>query len=188
MIGTNGASSSSTPPTPAGSHLLDSGDHQNPAEPRGLTVDAGGNIWWADQTAGALRRLTPGTNQVATYNLPVNGTPNMVFAQSGKIYFTAYDYSLNVGTIGILSPTAIQGSSVTTATFNSVESCTFLGAGTPATVSTGSGTVSWTASTWTDITPSGAAAGGCTRVLGWMPSPTASYRLAAACGSRIRLR
>ena len=135
------------------------GTAQNPSEPRGLAIDDAGNLWWADQTAGALRRLTPGTNEVTTFNLPISGTPNMVSAKGGKVYYTAYDGTNYVGMIGILNPLMNQGdtSTKTTGTFNSTESCTFLGAGALATVTTGSGTISWTASTWTDITSGGAA-------------------------------
>lgn len=139
------------------------GSALDPSEPRGLAMDEAGNLWWADQIAGALRRLTPGTNQVTTFNLPVSATPNMASTKNGKIYYTAYytadDPTNNVGMIGILNPLVNQGdtSTKTTGTFNSTESCTFLGAGTLSTVSTGSGTITWTASTWTDITPGSAA-------------------------------
>ncbi len=81
----------------------------------------------------------------------------MISAAGGKVYYTAYDRTLFVGTMGLLTPPTVQGAAVPVATFNSTEDCsTYLGAGTPAAVSTGSGLVTWTAATWTDVTPSAA--------------------------------
>jgi streptogramin lyase len=95
------------------------------SSPEGLGVDGDGNVWWAD--FGALRRLEPAANRVATYSLPVSGYANMLAISDGAIWFSG---SLT-GTFGVLDPDALVPTTVvvTSAMVTVMPSCTVLGPG-----------------------------------------------------------
>ena len=132
------------------------------SEPRGLAIDASGNIWWADQSSNELGRLEvtqTNINRITTYSLPrVSTIPQMVAARDGKIWYTAYGKSAAI--YGILDPDLARKSysypnpvpQPATAT------CAPLGEGTPTSMSHGTEPLlGWSTDVlWTDITPSGA--------------------------------
>ena len=136
------------------------------SEPRGMALDANGNLWWADMGAGKIGQLNPATNALKLFTLPDAGSPNYsrpyaVSVHEGVVWYTAQGDE--VGTFGMLDPAVASGTSTTAKrySFTTVETCRPLSAGTTSTVSiiTGTWTEPWPTRTWLD-TPSGSA--------GWM--------------------
>jgi streptogramin lyase len=133
-------------------------DSPSISEPRGLAVDANGNVWWADTASKTLGRLEPGLNRLTIYDLPVGGTPYMVSFSDGKIWYTAEETGPGeTGAVGILDPALASGTSTTRnpGSGTSAETCKPLGAGTTAPVAAASDTMDWGGGYWTDITPPG---------------------------------
>jgi streptogramin lyase len=130
------------------------------AEPRGLALDAAGDLWFADMINGKIGRLNPETNALTAYALPDAGSPNygrpysLVF-DGGKVWYTGQGDE--VGTIGMLDPAVVSGSTTTAKrlTFTSAETCRPLSAGTTSTVSVTTGTWGepWTTRAWTESIP-----------------------------------
>ncbi|HSN95294.1 MAG TPA: hypothetical protein VLR89_09580 [Anaerolineaceae bacterium] len=134
------------------------------AEPRGLALDADGNIWWADIGAGKIGQLNPTTNALKLFSLPDSGPPNysipyMVSVKDGFIWYTAQGDE--VGTLGRLDPAVATGTLSTASpnTFTATETCRPLSTGTTTTVSvtTGEWTEPWPTRTWLDTSASASA-------------------------------
>jgi prepilin-type processing-associated H-X9-DG protein len=92
------------------------------AEPEGMALDTGGELWWADMGLNRLARLNPLTDQVAGYAPPVAGSnPLVVRPGADGIWYTEGPTAgqTGVGTLGRLDPaqaawTAIPASVGTT--------------------------------------------------------------------------
>jgi streptogramin lyase len=139
----------------------------NKAEPRGLALDAAGDLWFADMINGKIGRLNPGTNALTLFSLPDAGPPNYsrpysVVLEAGVVWYTAQGDE--VGVIGRLDPAVVSGSTTTAkrSTFTSAETCRPLSAGSTSTVSVTVGTWGepWTTRAWTEPVPAAPA--------GWM--------------------
>lgn len=142
-------------------------------EPRGLAIDATDSIWWADTKSHTIQRLElsgANANRVTTYTLKVAGTPYMVAVVDGRLWYTAQDVpagkaslrtaapAAGSGTMGVLDPGVASGTlgkEISPQTVTSTAECHELGAGTRASMTTTSGTLSWVSNVWTDITPAG---------------------------------
>ena len=136
------------------------------SEPRGMALDADGNLWWADMGAGKIGQLNPETNALKLFTLPDAGSPNYarpyaVSMHEGVIWYTAQGDE--VGTLGMLDPAVASGTSSTARqyAFTSAETCRPLSVSstTAVSVTTGAWTEPWPTRNWLD-TPSGSA--------GWM--------------------
>lgn len=62
----------------------------NGSEPRDLTMDGSGRVWWTDPSLGDVGRLDPVTNSIITYTAPgaVNVVPQMLTLLDGKLWYT----------------------------------------------------------------------------------------------------
>ena len=109
--------------------------------PQGLTLDNNGNLWWADPQNSQLSRLNAASNEVAAYPAPVGDKVEMVQAHAGKIWYT----ESTSGTIGILQPSAVNGTSATAPmqTLVASHTCQTLPEATPQAVSVDSGIFNW---------------------------------------------
>jgi streptogramin lyase len=109
--------------------------------PKGLALDAAGNLWWADPGAAALASLHPATDQVTTYTLPDGSGPVMLTLQDGRTWYTTQS-----GSVGALDP-ALASSTVVTATTGSLTttsaSCRSMGTGATTTASSAQGSLAW---------------------------------------------
>jgi streptogramin lyase len=111
------------------------------AAPKGIALDDGGDFWWADSGLGALAQLDASTGKMAQYTPPLGTRPWSVIARGS---FTWYTENL-VDTVGYLDPAAASssGKTLTSSTIDAAESCASLGAGTTSSISSNSGTLSW---------------------------------------------
>jgi streptogramin lyase len=121
------------------------------ASPLGLALDANGHLWWADSSA-ALSRLDPSTDQRTRYALPAGAgsSVEMVEARGSRVWYT----ESGSGTAGALDPSIAAGtvSTLTTSAATLPEpTCSTLGAGATAAVTTSTGTLSWSSATLNPI-------------------------------------
>jgi streptogramin lyase len=123
------------------------------AFPRGISSDANGNLWWADEGLSMLARLEPGIDRMTAYPLPVGTTPEMIAFSQGKVWYT----ETVSGTVGVLDPAVATGSSSTlvktTAPVTPV--CSNLGAGTSSSVSSSTHALTWTPTAYNQLVNSG---------------------------------
>jgi streptogramin lyase len=165
------------------------------SNPVGMALDGDGNLWWADApagvplrrplqrefqpetpaTAGTLARLEPGANRLTRYTLPAGSNPQWVAVDGSFVWYT----EITGRTVGKLAPELASGTP-STLTFDDemlTLSCLPLGTGAPSAVSTRTGTLAFTAGSWSAIVTSG----------GWsvyqMPAGAAPYGLAASADS-----
>lgn len=118
----------------------------NPS-PRGLAMDAAGNLWWADSGMRALARLDPATDEMTTYLLPVGRSPRWVYPEDGKVWYTE---SIS-GTFGMLDPAATAGitTTLTSSTQSVTPDCGDLGPGTTVSLSPSQGILEWSSNSMT---------------------------------------
>ena len=131
------------------------------AFPKGMAMEANGNLWWADEGLSRLGRLEPGINRLTAYPLPVGTQPEMIALSQGKAWYT----ELVSRTVGVLDPAVAAGSSSTLVktTAPVTPACSNLGAGTSSSVS--SSTQAWPGRRMPIPNSSTAAAGQCIRCL-----------------------
>jgi streptogramin lyase len=123
------------------------------AEPAGLALDGGGNLWWADPGLGALARLEPDLDQLTTYVLPVGTVPRMLEIGRRGVWYT----EAVSGTAGLLDPASAVGITTTLARGSGTVSteCSPWNAGTTASAVISTGTLSWAPGTVTSLTDGG---------------------------------
>ncbi len=144
------------------------------AIPKGMALEANGNLWWADENQPRLGRLEPVISRMTVYTLPVGTQPEMIALSQGKVWYTE-DVS---GTVGVLDPAAASGSSSTLvkSTAPVTPTCTNLGSGLSATVTISTGILAWTPAVYTRTITSG----------GWtvyqMPPGASPWGIAASAG------
>ena len=141
------------------------------AIPKGMALEANGNLWWADENQPRLGRLEPVISRTTVYTLPIGTTPEMIALNQGKVWYTE-----NVSrTIGMLDPAVASGLSSTPVKSTAPVSptCTNLGSGHSATVSISTAVLAWTPAVYTRTINSG----------GWtvyqMPPGAAPWGIAA---------
>ncbi len=114
-----------------------------------VTQDGSGNIWYTDNSLAQLGKLTPGTNELTIYPLPVGNEPAMLAASAGKIWYTeqsltsvgSLDPAKNPATPAVITPTVTSASS----------SCTTLNAPAPGSASVSTGVPVWANNTFTGV-------------------------------------
>jgi len=114
------------------------------AAPRGLALDAAGQLWWADLGADALASLNPDNNQVTTYSLSPGTLPEMLIFVDGRVWYTTIS-----GSVGALNPALASGTTATAATGSlttTSASCRSIGTGATTAASSAQGTLAWGAS------------------------------------------
>jgi len=111
------------------------------AAPKGIALDDGGDFWWADSELGALARLEVDINRMLLYTPPIGTRPWSVISRGS---FTWYTENL-ADTVGYLDPAAASasGKTLTSSNIDATESCTNLGSGTTSSITSSSGTLSW---------------------------------------------
>ena len=117
--------------------------------PFGLAQDASGDVWFTDNGLAELGRLSPTSNELTLYPLPVGTSPFMLAASEGKIWYTEQilasigmlDPSLNPATPNIVMP------STASASF----SCITLDAPTTGSASVSNGVPSWADASYTTV-------------------------------------
>lgn len=141
------------------------GDHN----PVGMAADGSGNLWWADApaglvswrtppgytaplvptTVGSLNFLEPVFNRLTTYTLPAGTNPQWVGLAGSTVWYTEND----ADTVGVLDPALASGTQSTLTYSNQTltADCVNLAVSTPTSISTRTGTLSFTQGTWSPV-------------------------------------
>ncbi len=124
------------------------------SQPRDLTLDGSGRVWWTDPGKGYVGRLDPVANKITTFTPPASGTPQMLTLADGKVWYSQQ----GPGRVVELDPAAATGIT-TTVRFDGAAaspSCSTLlpqtpVAVTPVAVTHSSGQASWNATIYATL-------------------------------------
>jgi streptogramin lyase len=111
------------------------------AWPKGLALDAAGQLWWTDLGAVALATLNAGADEVTTFALPLGSDPEMLVIDGGRAWYTTLS-----GSVGALDPALASGAVVTAKTGSLTTpspSCRSIGIGATAIVSSTKDILAW---------------------------------------------
>ncbi len=143
---------------------------------QGIALDAAGDVWLADEDADSLYRLRPGSGELTVYALPAGARPHLVAVAGQAVWYSAGGNGA-IGTVGRLDPATAVGDTSTPDSGSQTPgppTCASLGGGTTAPVASSTGTLAWSASTWTTLADAG----------GWqvyaLPQGANPYGIAAA--------
>ena len=117
--------------------------------PFGLTQDASGDIWFTDNGLAELGRLSPTSDELTLYPLPIGTSPFMLVASRGKIWYTEQ----SLGTIGSLDPSQNSAipAAVTPSTASASFTCTTLDLPTSGSAGVSNGVPSWANASYTTV-------------------------------------
>ena len=116
------------------------------SSPFGMTVDADGHLWYADDSNNELAELDPDSDVLTHYVIPKKSMPQMVAVVGDEVWYTGH--SLN--TIGVLDSLA---AAKTTSNLTQVDSslspvCSAISTYTPGNLTMTSGTISWASTSY----------------------------------------
>jgi streptogramin lyase len=124
------------------------------SSPLGLAVDVLGNLWYADDSKVVIAQLDPNTNQLTSYAIPNGGPPRMVAIQSGFIWYTTEQSPANIGRLDPLAAShTVFNPTVQSPTINPV--CNPISPSSTGTLTSTTGNLSWTNSTYPTILNTG---------------------------------
>jgi streptogramin lyase len=117
--------------------------------PFALTQDASGDIWFTDDGLAQLGKLSPTSDELTLYPLPVGTSPFMLAASGGKIWYTEQI----LGSIGSLDPSQNPATPdvVTSSNPSTHFSCDTLDLPTPGSATVSNGVPSWANASYTTV-------------------------------------
>jgi streptogramin lyase len=123
------------------------------AHPEGLALTENGDLWWADAGTAALGYLEPPAGRVTTYSLPYDAAPGMLALNGGRVWYSD-NFS---GTLGALNPLQTAGTTTIVLPVKATitADCADIGKGVTSPVSTRTGTLAWSARTYTNTSGGG---------------------------------
>jgi streptogramin lyase len=122
--------------------LPEQGDPPIPSSPFGMTVDADGHLWYADDSIKELAELDPDSDVLTHYVIPTKSMPQMVAVVGDEVWYTGH----SPNTIGVLDSLA---AAKTTSNLTQVDSilspdCSAIPTYTSGNLTMVTGTISWT--------------------------------------------